>query len=58
MKIYIGADHAGFELKEKLKEHLISKDFDVEDMGAEEYDKGDDYPTILTPLAYKIAEEP
>ncbi|MEK7552221.1 MAG: RpiB/LacA/LacB family sugar-phosphate isomerase [Patescibacteria group bacterium] len=58
MKIYIGADHAGFELKEKLKEHLISKDFDVEDMGAEEYDKGDDYPTILTPLAYKIAEDP
>ena len=58
MKIYIGADHAGFELKEILKEHLISQDFDVEDCGAEEYEGGDDYPVVLTPLAFKVAEDP
>jgi len=58
MRILIGADHAGFELKEIIKEHLISRDFEVEDLGAEEYDGGDDYPTILTPLAFRVAEDP
>ena len=33
MKILLAADHAGFELKNKIKDFLISENFDVEDMG-------------------------
>jgi len=58
MKILIGSDHAGFELKNVLKAHLEEKGFLVEDFGAKSFDKDDDYPAILTPLAFKIAEDP
>lgn len=34
MKIAIGSDHAGYAYKEKIKEFLISKGFEVEDFGA------------------------
>lgn len=57
-KILIGSDHAGFELKNQLKTFLIEKGLEVEDFGAKEYKEGDDYPTILTPLAFKVAENP
>ena len=33
MKIAVAGDHGGFELKEKVKEHLIKRGFDVEDLG-------------------------
>jgi ribose 5-phosphate isomerase B len=33
MKIYLGSDHAGFELKEAIKEHLIKKGYIIEDLG-------------------------
>ena len=42
--IIIGADHAGFELKEKVKEKLRKKGYEVDDYGALEHDKDDDYP--------------
>jgi len=35
VKIVIGSDHAGFELKEKIKQHLIERGLDVEDVGTE-----------------------
>ncbi|MEO8637444.1 MAG: RpiB/LacA/LacB family sugar-phosphate isomerase [Candidatus Taylorbacteria bacterium] len=57
-KIFIGSDHAGFALKEELKKYLLGKDFDVEDFGAKKYVEGDDYPEILTPLAFTIAQNP
>ena len=35
MKVFMGCDHAGYELKEILKQHLIaSKKYDIEDLGA------------------------
>ncbi len=51
MKIYIGTDHAGYELKEKLKPYLIELGHEVEDMGAFEYESDDDYPDYIRPVA-------
>ena len=58
MKILIETDHAGFELKEQLKTFLEEKGFSVEDFGAKKYDENDNFTEILTPLAFKIAEDP
>lgn len=58
MKILIGSDHAGFDLKNSLKDFLISKGFEVEDYGAKVMDTNDDYPKILAPIALYIAEHP
>ena len=46
-KIYIGSDHAGFELKETLITYLRSLNYEVEDKGAFKYDPGDDYPDFV-----------
>jgi len=56
MKVILATDHAGFELKEKIKAFLEA-DYEVEDMGAFEYDKLDDYPDFIKPAAQKIANE-
>ncbi len=58
MKIYIGADHAGFELKEKLKVFLSEKGYQVEDKGALKYDSEDDYPDFIRPVAEAVSREP
>jgi ribose 5-phosphate isomerase B len=54
-KILIGADHAGFELKEKLKDELSRLGFETEDVGAPAEIPGDDYPDYAHPLARKIS---
>ena len=56
MKIYIGGDHAGYELKEKLKVYLNSLHHEVDDMGAFEMDKDDDYPDFVRPVAQAVAD--
>ena len=58
MKIYIGADHRGFELKEELKKFLIEKGYEVEDVGAFKYDKDDDYPDFARQVAERVAGDP
>jgi len=52
MKIYIGADHNGFEMKSSLVEWLRAEGHEVEDMGPSELDQGDDYPDY----GFKVAE--
>ena len=54
MKIYIGADHAGFDLKEKLKIYLNDMGYEVEDKGAFKYDENDDYPDFIKPVAEAV----
>ncbi|KKR25578.1 MAG: ribose-5-phosphate isomerase [Candidatus Levybacteria bacterium RIFCSPHIGHO2_02_FULL_39_36] len=56
MKIYLGADHAGFEFKEKIKEFLMSGGYEVEDCGAKTYEPNDDYPDFCSVAAKKTAE--
>lgn len=58
MKIYLGSDHAGYELKEKIKTWLEDWGYDYDDMGAHEYDKSDDYPDFIKPVAKAVANDP
>ena len=58
MNIYIGADHAGFKLKEELKEFLRDLGYDVEDTGAYKFDENDDYPDFIIPVARAVAKNP
>jgi ribose 5-phosphate isomerase B len=53
MKIFLGADHAGYELKNHLREYLHHSGHDVEDLGAKTLDADDDYPQY----AYKVASQ-
>lgn len=53
--IYLGADHRGFELKEKIKSWLLEWGYRYEDMGAFEYNKDDDYPDFATAVAMAVA---
>mgnify|MGYP001561690948 CR=1 FL=1 len=56
MKIFLGTDHAGFEMKELLKKFLISLGHEVEDCGAFSYDPQDDYPDFIHCVAKKVAK--
>ena len=58
MKIYIGSDHAGLELKSKLIEFLKSLGHEVEDKGAFSPEPNDDYPDFIKPVAQAVANEP
>ncbi|HXP50661.1 MAG TPA: ribose 5-phosphate isomerase B [Bacteroidia bacterium] len=53
MKIAIGADHAGYELKEKVKTYLIKKGLEVKDFGANSPDRVD-YPDFAHPVASAV----
>lgn len=56
MKIFIGTDHAGFELKEILVAHLKSAGHEVVDKGAFKFEEGDDYPDFIIPVAEEVAK--
>ena len=58
MKIYIGTDHAGFELKEALVPFLKELGHEVEDMGAHTFEPLDDYPDFIRPVATAVADDP
>ncbi len=58
MRIHIGSDHAGLELKAQLIEHLVSGGHDVTDHGPYEYDALDDYPDFCIPAAEAVAKDP
>ncbi len=58
MKIYIGTDHAGYVLKEKLLSFLKSQGYEVVDMGAFEFNEKDDYPDFVIPVASAVSKDP
>ena len=56
MKIYLGSDHGGFELKQKVAEYLNSKGYDVEDVGCENNERCD-YPQFGKSVAEKVVAD-
>ena len=54
MKIALGADHAGFELKEKIKQHLIDKGVVVDDRGTHSTESVD-YPDFAQAVGEEVA---
>lgn len=55
--IFIGADHRGFNLKEKIKMVLRDDEREVVDLGAPSYNPEDDYPDISVALGEKVVRE-
>ena len=58
MRIHIAADHAGFELKTVLVEHLTAAGHDVVDHGAPTYEATDDYPPVCFDAGRAVVAEP
>ena len=58
MRIYLGADHAGFELKNTIKDHLLAGGYEVIDCGAHTYDADDDYPAFCIAAAQGVVDNP
>ncbi|WP_125774952.1 ribose-5-phosphate isomerase [Antribacter gilvus] len=58
MRLHIAADHAGYELKVHLVEHLRANGHDVVDHGAHEYDALDDYPSFCISAGEAVVAEP
>lgn len=54
MKIYLGADHQGFHLKEQVFAYLVKRGYEVEDVGDKTLDPGDDFPVFAQAVALKI----
>lgn len=57
MKIFLAADHAGFYLKEKIKEWISEWGYEYEDMGAFMYDENDDYPDFMHKVGARVSED-
>lgn len=55
--IIIGADHAGFILKEKVKKYLQKEGFDVVDVGAFKVDDADDFSFYVKLLAKAFEQD-
>ena len=58
MRVHIGSDHAGFELKAHLLAHLASLGHDVVDVGPATYNAGDDYPPYCIATGLAVLAEP
>jgi len=56
MKIFIGADHRGYALKQKIGDALARQGFIVEDVGTYEADVPCDYPKLAYQVATKVAK--
>jgi ribose 5-phosphate isomerase B len=56
-KVYLASDHAGYGLKEALDAFLTERGFEVEDLGPRTFEKDDDYPDTIAPLARAVAED-
>ncbi len=54
MRVYLGSDHAGFELKAHLAEHLAGAGHEVIDVGPPTYDADDDYPPFCVEAARRV----
>ncbi len=58
MKIYLAADHAGYQLKKSLHSHLKKKGFEVEDLGTDSESVPTDYPDFAAKVCESVRADP
>jgi ribose 5-phosphate isomerase B len=58
MRVYLGSDHAGYELKVHLASHLPTQGYEVVDVGPSRYDADDDYPAYCLHTGARVVAEP
>jgi ribose 5-phosphate isomerase B len=58
MRVYLGSDHAGFELKMHLVNHLAKQGYDVVDVGPHVFDPEDDYPPFCLATGARVVADP
>jgi ribose 5-phosphate isomerase B len=58
MRVYLGSDHAGFELKVHLVNYLAKQGYDVVDVGPHVYDPEDDYPAFCLATGDRVVADP
>jgi ribose 5-phosphate isomerase B len=58
MRVYLGSDHAGYELKMHLVNHLFKQGYDVVDVGPHIYDPEDDYPAFCLHTGARVVADP
>lgn len=58
MRIHLATDHAGYKLKERIKEVLMQRNYSVVDHGAFSLDKKDDYPDFIARAAEEVSKNP
>lgn len=58
MKIHIASDHAGFELKQRLVAYAHELGYEVNDLGPKTFEREDDYPDYIAPVAREVAADP
>jgi ribose 5-phosphate isomerase B len=57
VRVYLGSDHAGFELKSHLVQHLTATGYEVVDVGPAVYDAEDDYPAFCIATATSVVAD-
>ncbi|MFV2088122.1 ribose-5-phosphate isomerase [Micromonospora sp. LOL_021] len=58
MRVYLAADHAGYELKVHLVNHLTKQGYEVTDVGPHEFDPDDDYPAFCLHAGTRVVADP
>jgi len=58
VRVYLGADHAGFELKTRMLERLMAGGHELVDVGAFSYQADDDYPPYCLEAARRVVVDP
>ncbi|MGW1059443.1 ribose-5-phosphate isomerase [Micromonospora rubida] len=58
MRVYLGSDHAGFELKVHLAGHLAKQGYELVDVGPHAFDPDDDYPAFCLHTGARVVADP
>ncbi len=58
MRVYLGSDHAGYELKVHLADHLARQGYELVDVGPHEFDPDDDYPAFCLHTGARVVADP